>query len=114
MGQTKKSHWRDYWSTNPLLEVPIFPRTMSRMSNNTPNTYRGDNLYQIRPLLDTILKLKSIYTSRQQQSWRGIIIFRTYNAEKITKYGILVGMLCESEFGYICNFEIYTVDDLHE
>ncbi|GBO18249.1 hypothetical protein AVEN_53677-1 [Araneus ventricosus] len=31
MGQTKKTCWRDYWSTDPLVEIPIFPKTMSRM-----------------------------------------------------------------------------------
>lgn len=31
MGQIKKSHWRDYWSTDPLVEAPIFSKTMSRI-----------------------------------------------------------------------------------
>ncbi|XP_055929755.1 piggyBac transposable element-derived protein 1-like [Argiope bruennichi] len=34
MGQTKKTCWRDYWSTDPLVEIPIFPKTMSRMRLN--------------------------------------------------------------------------------
>lgn len=48
--------------------------------------------------------------------YRGRISFRTYNPAKRTKYGILVRMLCESETGYICNFEIYSSEGkkLHE
>lgn len=127
MGQTKKSHWRDYWSTDPLVEAPIFPKTMSRMrfeqiltffhlSDNSLNTSNEDRLYKIKPLLDYFLpKFQSLYVPKQQLAldeamvpYRGRIRFRTYNPAKITKYGILVRMVCESETGYICNFEIYT------
>ncbi|XP_014483588.1 PREDICTED: piggyBac transposable element-derived protein 2-like [Dinoponera quadriceps] len=58
MGQTNKSHWKDYWSTDPLVEAPIFRRTMSRMrfeqiltffylNDNTQNTSIGDRLCKI-------------------------------------------------------------------
>jgi len=36
-------------------------------------------------------------------SWHGHLNFRTYNPEKITKYGELVRMVCEAVLGYICN-----------
>ena len=39
--------------------------------------------------------------------WRGRLRFRVYNPSKITKYGILVQMVCESSTGYICNLQIY-------
>ena len=39
--------------------------------------------------------------------WRGRLRFRVYNPSKITKYGILVWMVCESSTGYICNLQIY-------
>ena len=39
--------------------------------------------------------------------WRGRLRFRVYNPGKITKYGILVRMVCESSTGYICNLQIY-------
>ncbi|KOC69179.1 hypothetical protein WH47_07630, partial [Habropoda laboriosa] len=38
---------------------------------------------------------------------RGRLSFRTYNPAKITKYGILVRMVCEGTTGYICNFDVY-------
>lgn len=127
MGQTRKSHWRDYWSTDPLVETPIFRATMSRMrfeqiltffhlNDNTQHTSPKDRLYKIRPLLNYIIpKFQSLYTPKQELAldeamvpYRGRISFRTYNPAKITKYGILIRMLCESESGYICNFEIYS------
>jgi hypothetical protein len=40
--------------------------------------------------------------------WRGRLSFRTYNPAKLTKYGILVQMLCEAKTGYIFNMEICT------
>jgi len=39
--------------------------------------------------------------------WRGRLRFRVYNPSKITKYDILVRMVCESSTGYICNLQIY-------
>ncbi|XP_055944310.1 piggyBac transposable element-derived protein 2-like [Argiope bruennichi] len=127
MGQTKKTCWRDYWSTDPLAEIPIFPKTMSRMrfeqiftffhlSDNVENVLSTDRLYKIRPLLDYVIsKSQSMYVPKQQLSldeamipWRGRLKFKSYNPAKITKYGILVRMVCESESGYICHFEVYS------
>jgi hypothetical protein len=39
--------------------------------------------------------------------WRGRLRFDIYNPGKITKYGILVWMVCESKSGYICSMHIY-------
>ena len=30
MGQIRKSHWKEYWSTDPLIETPIFRKIMTR------------------------------------------------------------------------------------
>jgi hypothetical protein len=38
----------------------------------------------------------------------GRLRFQTYNPGKITKYGILVRVLCETKTGYISNMEICT------
>jgi hypothetical protein len=37
--------------------------------------------------------------------WWGCLKFRSYNAGKIMKYGVLVRMVCEAVLGYICNME---------
>ncbi|XP_055951474.1 piggyBac transposable element-derived protein 2-like [Argiope bruennichi] len=116
MGQTKKTCWRDYWSTDPLVEIPIFPKTMSRvrfeqiftffhLSDNVENVLSTDRLYKMRPLLDYVIsKSQSMYVPKQQLSldeamipWRGRLKFKTYNPAKITKYGILVRMVCEND-----------------
>lgn len=33
-----------------------------------------------------------------------------YNPGKITKYGVLVRMVCEAVSGYVCNMEIYAAE----
>jgi len=43
-------------------------------------------------------------------SWQVHLKFRTYNPGKITKYGVLVRMVCEAVWGYICNMEIYSTE----
>jgi hypothetical protein len=40
----------------------------------------------------------------------GCLKFRKYNPGKITKYGVLVRMMCEAASGYICNMEIYSAE----
>jgi hypothetical protein len=39
--------------------------------------------------------------------WQGHLRFHVYNPSEITKYGILVQLVCESMSGYICNMQIY-------
>lgn len=126
MGQVRKDRRDDYWSTEPWMETPFFPKTMSRdrfrqiwrawhFNNNENVQDNSDRLCKVRPLLDFFLpKFKEVYKPIQQLSldegivpWRGRLFFRVYNAGKIIKYGILVRMVCESNTGYICNFEIY-------
>jgi len=42
--------------------------------------------------------------------WWGHLKFRTFNPRKITKYGVLVRMVCEAVWGYIRNMEIYSAE----
>jgi hypothetical protein len=74
-----------------------------------------DRPYKIRPILDTVVNnFKSNYIPEREISlhecmlvWRGHLRFCVYNPGKITKYGILVWMVCESMSGCICNVQIY-------
>lgn len=40
-------------------------------------------------------------------SWRGRISIKKYNPAKMTKYGILVNVLCEALTEYVFNFHVY-------
>jgi hypothetical protein len=58
-------------------------------------------------------KFGSVYSTKQELSlheamipWRCHLKFRMYNPGKITKYGVLVRMVCEAVSGYICKMEI--------
>jgi hypothetical protein len=40
----------------------------------------------------------------------GRLKFLTYNPRKITKYGVLVRMVCEALSGCVCNMDIYAAE----
>ena len=90
MGQIRKSHWKGYWLTDPLLETPIFPKIMTRrrfeqtmtflhFNNNLETPLPADRISKVKPLLDYFLpKFQSIYIPQQELSldeamikWRG-------------------------------------------
>jgi hypothetical protein len=69
----------------------------------------------MRPVYEYFLhKYRSVYSPKQELSldeamnlsW-GRLKFRTYNPGKITKYGVLVRMVCEAVSGYVCNMDRY-------
>ncbi|KAI4475939.1 hypothetical protein M0802_014972 [Mischocyttarus mexicanus] len=90
--------------------------TFFHLNDNTERIVPQDRLSKIKPLLNYISpKYQALYILKQKLAsdkamipFRGLISYKTYNPAKITKYGILIRMLCESESGYICNFEIYS------
>ena len=126
MGQIRKSHWKEHWSTDTLLETPIFPKIMTRrrfqqimtflhFNDNSGTPLPTDRISKVKPLLDYFLpKFQSIYIPKQELSleamikWRGRLRFKIYHHGKLTEYGIFVRMVSKSETGYICNLEIYT------
>lgn len=126
MGQIRKENIKEYWSVDPYLATPIFSKLMSRnrfeqvtrylhFNDNTKMNENSDRLYKIDPVYKYLTeKFKTVYTPHQNLSldeamiaWRGKLKFKTYNPRKLTKYGILVRVLSESQTGYICNMEIY-------
>ncbi|KAI4474615.1 hypothetical protein M0802_015530 [Mischocyttarus mexicanus] len=125
MGLLRKNEIYNYWST-PLLETPVFGTTMSRdrflrictflhFSDNSTAYSTEKRLIKVQEIIDYFSnKLKSVYEPGQKLSldegiipWRGRLRFRTYNPDKIVKYGILNRMICESKTGYICSFILY-------
>jgi len=129
MGQIREENIRDYWSTDPTISTPTFPHTMSRnrfesiwqawhFSDNRQQKHGSGRLFKIWPVHEySVQKFRSVYSPKQELSldeamipWRGRLKFRTYNPGKITKYGVLVRMLCEAVSGCICNMEIYSAE----
>jgi hypothetical protein len=125
-GVIRKPKLEWYWSSRGILLTPIFSQTISRnifqiihryqhFNDNAAVETSKDRLYKIRPVLDIVVNnLKCNYIPDREISldesmlgWRGRLRFRLYNASTITKYGILIRMVCESKSGYICNMHIY-------
>nr|XP_012148632.1 PREDICTED: piggyBac transposable element-derived protein 4-like [Megachile rotundata] len=126
MGIVKKARIDDYWSTNPLIDTPIFRKTMSRnrfrqilsflhFSDNNNKPDNADRLFKVQFIIDYFSKkFKENFNLSQNISidegiipWCGRLNFKVYNPSKITKYGILIRMLCDSTTGYISTFKIY-------
>ena len=58
MRQIRKSHWKEYWLTDPLLETPIFPQIMTRRGFEQVMTFLHFNDNSETPLpADRILKV---------------------------------------------------------
>lgn len=125
MGRVRKDTRDEYWSTEKTIQTPIFAEVMSRdrfrqiwyawhFSNNDDRDDR-DRLKKIRPIISYFLpKFQEVYKPERELSldesimpWRGRLSFKVYNASKITKYGLLIRMVCEARTGYICNFRMY-------
>jgi hypothetical protein len=94
---------KDYWSTDPFLETPVFGKLMSHkkfeqiwwylhFNNNELQPPSTSRLFKIEPLLDFFIqKFQTVYMPNQQLSldesvipWRVRLRMRTYNPGKLT------------------------------
>ncbi|XP_047365376.1 piggyBac transposable element-derived protein 4-like [Vespa velutina] len=124
---TETNRIEDYWSTNPLLETRIFGKTMSRnrfrqilsflnFSDNSKIPANADRLFKVQGIINYFTKKfqenfnlgQNITIDEGMIPWRGRLNFEVYNPSKITKYDILVRMLCDSVTGYISRYKIYS------
>ena len=76
VGQIRKSHWKEYWLIDPLLETPTFPKIMTRrrfeqimtflhFNDNSETPLPADRISKVKPLLDYFLpKFQSIYNTQ--------------------------------------------------
>jgi hypothetical protein len=66
MGQIRKNHLKDYWSTNPFLQTPVFGKLMSwnwyiqiwsssQFNDNGLQKESTNRLFKIKPVLDFLL-----------------------------------------------------------
>lgn len=131
MGIVDKPDIKSYWSTNPLLDTPIFRNSMSRnrfesilmvfhLVDNTANLPREDpdhdKLYKIRPPLSHLQsRFTEVYRPQQNLSidesmmpWRGRVAFRQFIPSKPIRYGIKLYLCCESKSSFVCKMDIYS------
>lgn len=137
MGIVFKPRIREYWSTDSLIETPLFSKTMSRnrfqailrflhlnnqdefpprKNDDGSDNNNYDALYKIRPFHDSFLhNCKATYTphvnvaiDETMIAFRGRVSFRQYIKNKPVKYGIKSYTLAESDTGYISDMTIYT------
>ncbi|XP_023019185.2 piggyBac transposable element-derived protein 4 [Leptinotarsa decemlineata] len=130
MGLTKKSSYRDYWSSSIQMRDPYISSSMSRdrfdwllsnihLNDNTVQPKKGeagfDKLYKLRPLIDILSKtyLES-YKPNEHQSidesmvkFKGRIGFRQCMPMKPVKRGYKIWIRADQS-GFVSQFQVYT------
>ena len=126
-GIIRKPTLEDYWSTDSMIETPIFGKVMSRNrfeiilsylhfndnEKRSPNC--DDRLYKVRPIIDHFVgKFREMYNPHENisidegmLSWRGRLGFRVYNPKKPVKYGVKSYILTDSVNSYCWNLKPY-------
>jgi len=129
-GIVHKPQQRWYWSTNRLLETPIFGKIMSEykftlimkflhFTNNDnfdETTHPAPKLKKIWEVYQALLEnFQKVYTPSRDisvdeslMSYKGRIGWMQYIPSKRARFGIKFFMLCESQTGYIWNSVLYT------
>ena len=130
MGLVYKPDLKSYWSTNPILETPIFQHTVARnrflalfalyhIAYNEEQFPRQDpnfdKLNKIMPFLDHFNKrFPEMYYPQQQlavdkrmMSFCGRVEFCQHLPSKPIRYGMKLYMCCQSTSGYILKNLIY-------
>ena len=126
-GIVRKPTLEDYWSTDSMIETPIFGKVMSRNRFESILSYLhfndnekraptcDDRLYKVRPIIDHFIgKFKEMYNPHENisidegmLSWRGRLGFRVYNPKKPVKYGVKSYILTDSVNSYCWNLKPY-------
>ncbi|KAK1341006.1 hypothetical protein QTO34_017406 [Cnephaeus nilssonii] len=86
IGHTRKNTWKEYWTTNPVLAVPMFPQMMSRNSfqqiwtywhfnDNANMTKSSSRLFKIQSVLHHFIRrFQTIYKPMRELSlYEGMI-----------------------------------------
>jgi hypothetical protein len=127
MAQLKKPTIQAYWSTNPLVETPIFSKIMplnrfkmiTRYLSFDLRENNNDSLAKIRYFLDYISnKFKSNFRLFQNLSIDESLLmlknrcnFRVTIKSKKARQGVKVYKLNDAKTGYCYSFKIYTRDE---
>ena len=133
MGIDVRPDSKMYWSTDYYLQLPAFPKIMTRdrffqiyrylhfRDNNDPSIVTNrldpgyDAIWKIRPIVDHLnTKFRSRYIPKENVSvdesmipFKGRVHFRQYMKAKPTKWGIKAWAMAESDSGYMLGLNIY-------
>ncbi|RUM31931.1 MAG: hypothetical protein DSY42_02035 [Aquifex sp.] len=129
MGVVKKNNYRDYWSTDPVNQTPIFSKVMSvnRFSNILRALHFTDNLKayannttekmnKIRIVFDHLrgkfkdafYPYKNVNIDESLMLWRGNISFHQYIPSKLHRFGLKLFALCDCKTGFVQDIVLYT------
>ena len=135
MGLVKKKKLHDYWSTDPIINTPLYSNCMARdryqyiLSNlhfydmlkreNREAQYVKDKMRRIRLVFD---HLRSSFSNAHNPSknlvideslvlWRGNIGFRQYIPSKRHRFGLKLFVLCDCKSGFLQDLILYTGKD---
>lgn len=115
---------QELWSTDPLLQCPIFSKTMSRnryttilglLSFSAPNTVSSNILKDLLPILKHVKKTfkcsftpyRDLCVDESIMPFKGYISIKQYIPNKRNRFGIKLFILCDVKTRYIIDFIIY-------
>jgi hypothetical protein len=126
MSQVKKHKIREYWSTDPLIETPIFGTIFARDRYDSLLRYlhfvdnekvsSSDRLSKFGLVLDDLKKkfsnvmypYQNLVIDESLMLWKGRLDFKQYVPSKRSRFGIKLYMLCDCRTGFILDFLVYT------
>lgn len=126
MSHCKKNTIKQYWSTDPLIQTPIFSKIISQDRylllrrvlhfDDNCNATGGDKLYKIRTVIETLRRkyqsmlypFKNLVIDESLMLWKGRLSFRQYLPNKRKRFGIKTFVLCDCLTGFILDFIVYT------
>ena len=136
MGVQPRPTYRHYWSSNPLVNSPIFGQTMSRdrydqltaslhFADNEDPAAADDRLWKLRPVIDTLTQTfketfipeRRIAIDESLWAYRGRHHAIQFNPSKRARFGMKVYKLSSSDgraAGYTSAFKVYMGQDRSE
>ena len=134
MGVIKKPSLNEYWSTDPLISTPFFHSDSSLTRDRflllhhfirfADYRHLGDDhdlLRKIRPFTNRIREIigsvynpsKNLTVDESLLLFKGRLVFKQYIPAKRSRFGIKIYLLCESDSGFMLNFEFHSSKNDH-
>ena len=126
MPQVKKHKIGEYWSTDPLIETPIFATIFARDRYDSLLRYlhfadnkkisSSDRLSKFGSVLDDLRKkfcdtmypYQNLVVDESLMLWKGRLDLKQHVPSKRSRFGIKLYMLCDCRTGFILDFLVYT------